>query len=60
MNQLINKMHTMRQSYLQSCPQLWQELAMINPHQVALIDEHLCDGLNITLTFAEMNHIVDL
>jgi hypothetical protein len=60
-NPLINKLHTMRQSYLQSCPQLWQELATINPHQVALIDEHLCDGLNITLTFAEMNHnIVDL
>jgi hypothetical protein len=59
-NPLINKLHTMRQSHLQSCPQLWQELATINPHQVALIDEHLCDGLNITLTFAEMNHIVDL
>jgi long-chain acyl-CoA synthetase len=56
---LINKLHTMRQNNLQSCPQLWQELATINPHQVALIDEHLCDGLNITLSFAEMNHIVD-
>jgi hypothetical protein len=52
---LINKLHTMRQNNLQSCPQLWQELATINPHQVELIDEHLCDGLNITLTFAEIN-----
>jgi hypothetical protein len=59
-NPLIDKLHTMRHSNLQSCPKLWQELATINPHQVTLIDEHGCDGLNITLTFAEMNHIVDL
>jgi long-chain acyl-CoA synthetase len=40
---------------------LWQELSTSNPHQVALIDEQLYDGLNITFTFAEadMKHIVD-
>ncbi|KAG7337962.1 long-chain-fatty-acid-CoA ligase [Nitzschia inconspicua] len=58
-NPLINKLHTMRESKLQSCPQLWQELALLNPNQVALIDEHLCDDQKIQLTFAQMNDIVD-
>jgi long-chain acyl-CoA synthetase len=57
-NPLINKLHTMRDT-LESCPQLWQELAIINPDQVALVDEHLCDDQTITLTFSQMNDVVD-
>jgi long-subunit acyl-CoA synthetase (AMP-forming) len=49
----------MQQHNHRSCPQLWRELATINTHQVALIDERLVYGLNITLTFVEMNPLVD-
>lgn len=55
-NPMINKLHTLRDR-LESCPQLWTEMAQINPDQVALIDDHLCDD-KIQVTFAEMEEIV--
>jgi long-chain acyl-CoA synthetase len=42
---------------LESCPQLWSEMAKLNPEQVALIDDHLCDD-KISVTFAEMEDVV--
>jgi long-chain acyl-CoA synthetase len=56
-NPMINKLHTMRET-IESCPQIWSELSQINPTQVALVDEHLCDDQKISLTFEEMNNIV--
>jgi long-chain acyl-CoA synthetase len=57
-NPMINKLHTMRET-IESCPQIsWSELSQINPTQVALVDEHLCDDQIILLTFKEMNDIV--
>ena len=56
---MINKLRTIRESRLQSCPQLWTELTEINPDGIALIDEHLCDKQNIQLTFSQMNSVVN-
>mmetsp|Transcript_25711 Transcript_25711/g.70727 ORF Transcript_25711/g.70727 Transcript_25711/m.70727 type:complete len:834 (-) Transcript_25711:183-2684(-) len=56
---LINKLRTIRDSKLDSCPQLWTELAKVNPEGVALIDDHLCDKEKINLTFRQMNSIVN-
>lgn len=58
-NPLINKLRTVRDSKLESCPQLWTELAEVNPNGVALIDDHLCDDKKINLTFKDMNAVVD-
>jgi len=58
-NPLINKLRTIRDSKLESCPQLWTELAEVNPNGVALIDDHLCDDKKISLTFKDMNAVVD-
>ena len=48
---LINKLHTIRNS-IQSCPELWLELAQACPELRAVVDEHLCDT-KIDLTFAQ-------
>ena len=53
---LINKLHTMRET-LEYCPQLWKELATINPDQTALIDDHMCDE-KIDVSFQQMEEIV--
>ena len=58
-NPLINKLRTVRDSTLESCPQLWTELTKVNPNGIALIDEHLCDDKKLTLTFQDMDKIVD-
>jgi len=58
-NPLINKLRTIRDSKLDSCPQLWTELAAANPDGIALIDDHLCDKLKISLTFQQMNAVVN-
>jgi len=55
-NPMINKLHSLRER-LSYCPQLWTEMAQINPDQVALIDDHLCDE-KIQVTFSEMEEIV--
>lgn len=56
---LINKLRTIRDSKLESCPQLWTELADVNPDGIALVDDHLCDDQKISLTFKDMNGIVN-
>eukprot|EP00529_Nitzschia_sp_RCC80_P017279 CAMPEP_0113496736 /NCGR_PEP_ID=MMETSP0014_2-20120614/30273_1 /TAXON_ID=2857 /ORGANISM="Nitzschia sp." /LENGTH=840 /DNA_ID=CAMNT_0000390663 /DNA_START=284 /DNA_END=2806 /DNA_ORIENTATION=+ /assembly_acc=CAM_ASM_000159 len=58
-NPLINKLHTMRESQLKNCPDLWTQLSKINPDQVALVDDHLCDNTKYALTFQQMDSIVD-
>lgn len=58
-NPLINKLRAIRDSKLQSCPQMWTELAEVNPKGIALIDDHLCDDKKIELTFEGMNAIVN-
>jgi long-chain acyl-CoA synthetase len=55
-NPMINKLHTLRDQ-LDSCPQLWTEMAKINPNQIALIDDHLCDD-KIQCDFLQMEEIV--
>ena len=55
-NPLVNKLSTMR-NQLQSCPELWMELAKFSPDKRALLDEHLCDK-KIDLTFEQMSHTV--
>jgi long-chain acyl-CoA synthetase len=55
---LINKLRTIRESKLDSCPQMWTELAKVHPDGIALIDDHLCDDQKIELTFSDMNNIV--
>ena len=57
-NPMINKLHTLRESKLENCPQLWTEMAVINPNQLALIDDHLCDQIPIQVTFAQMEELV--
>jgi long-chain acyl-CoA synthetase len=57
-NPMINKLHTLRESKLENCPQLWTEMAQINPTQIALIDDHLCDSVKIQVTFAQMEELV--
>lgn len=56
-NPLINKLHVLRRT-LQNVPGLWTEMAKINPHQIAVIDERNCDDNKIQLTFAEMEETV--
>jgi len=56
---LINKLKTIRESTLDSCPQMWTELAKVHPNGIALIDDHLCDDQKIELTFSDMNQIVN-
>lgn len=58
-NPLINKLRTIRNSKLESCPQMWTELAAVTPDGIALIDDHLCDKKKIQLTFSQMNTVVD-
>ena len=53
---LINKLHTMRDT-VESCPQLWAELAKHCPNREAILDEHLCDD-KVDLTFAQMEETV--
>jgi long-chain acyl-CoA synthetase len=53
---LINKLSTMR-SVLDSCPQIWLELAKHCPEKRALFDEHMCDE-KIEVTFGEMSTLV--
>lgn len=55
-NPMINKLQTLRDR-LESCPQIWTEMAKVNPNQIALIDDHLCDD-KIQATFTEMEEIV--
>lgn len=55
-NPTINKLRTMR-DVLEFCPQLWSELAKINPDQTAIVDDHLCDE-KISATFSEMDEII--
>mmetsp|Transcript_42641 Transcript_42641/g.48319 ORF Transcript_42641/g.48319 Transcript_42641/m.48319 type:complete len:391 (-) Transcript_42641:133-1305(-) len=53
---LINKLRTIRESTLQSCPEVWTHLSEVMPSDaIAIIDDHLCDDLKIKLTFQEMN-----
>jgi len=56
---LINKLRTIRDSKLDSCPQLWTELAEVNPEGIALVDDHLCDDKKIKLSFRDMNNVVN-
>jgi len=58
-NPLINKLRTIRNSKLESCPQIWTELSEVHPDGVALIDDHLCDDKKISLTFKDMNKVVN-
>ena len=58
-NPLINKLRAIRNSKLESCPQVWTEVAEVNPDGIALIDEHLCDDKKISLTFKGMNAVVN-
>jgi long-chain acyl-CoA synthetase len=53
---LVNKLSTMRSS-LDSCPQMWLELAKYCPEKRALFDEHMCDD-KIDVTFGEMSTLV--
>jgi hypothetical protein len=53
---LVNKLMTMR-SQLQSCPELWMELAKYCPEKRALLDEHMCDE-KIDYSFAQMSLMV--
>uniref|UniRef100_A0A7S2SD18 AMP-dependent synthetase/ligase domain-containing protein n=1 Tax=Eucampia antarctica TaxID=49252 RepID=A0A7S2SD18_9STRA len=53
---LINKLHTVRET-LETCPQIWLELAKACPDKRALFDEHLCDE-TVDLTFAQMENKV--
>lgn len=58
-NPLINKLRTIRTSKLESCPQIWTELTEVHPDGIALIDDHLCDDKKISLTFKQMNKVVN-
>lgn len=58
-NPLINKLRAIRNTKLESCPQVWTEVAEVNPDGIALIDDHLCDDKKISLTFKGMNAIVN-
>ena len=58
-NPLINKLRTIRTSKLESCPQIWTELTEVHPDGIALIDDHLCDDKKISLTFQQMNKVVN-
>jgi long-chain acyl-CoA synthetase len=53
---LVNKLNTMR-STLDSCPEVWLELAKHCPEKRALFDEHMCDE-KIDVTFGEMSTLV--
>lgn len=53
---LINKLRTVRDT-LESCPQLWSELAKACPDKRAILDEHLSDT-TIDLTFGQMEQTV--
>jgi len=55
-NPLINKLHTMR-STLNSCPEMWSELAKACPKKRALFDEHMCDE-KIDMNFAQVHETV--
>lgn len=54
---LVNKLRTMRDT-LESCPQLWAQLAIHCPDKRAVIDENLCDEDVVDLTFAQMHEMV--
>jgi len=56
---LINKLRTIRDSKLDSCPELWTEMSKVNPDGIALIDDHLCDDQKISLTFRDMDGVVN-
>eukprot|EP00934_Nitzschia_sp_Nitz4_P006360 Nitzschia sp. Nitz4//scaffold53_size117307//109906//112242//NITZ4_003785-RA/size117307-processed-gene-0.142-mRNA-1//1//CDS//3329554250//6350//frame0 len=63
---MLQELETLRTTTLQSCPQLWKEMARINPHQTALLDTRNChDGpepmgtTTVNLTFAQVYDIVD-
>ena len=49
---LVNRLRTMRET-VQSCPEIWKELAHACPNNRALVDDHLCDT-KIDYTFAQM------
>jgi long-chain acyl-CoA synthetase len=53
---MINKLHTIRET-IQSCPELWGELATTCPNLRAVYDEHLSDA-KIDQTFAEFHQSV--
>lgn len=53
---LINKLHTVRAT-LETCPQIWSELAKACPDKRAIYDEHLCDE-TVDFTFARMEERV--
>jgi len=55
-NALINKLNSVRQT-LQSCPQIWSELAKYCPDYRALLDTHLCDT-TVDLTFSQADEMV--
>jgi len=56
---LLNKLRTIRDSKLESCPEIWIRLEKVMPNAVAVIDDHLCDDVKVKLTFSEMNTIVN-
>lgn len=53
---LVNKLRTMRDT-VDSCPQIWYELAQHCPEMRAVLDDNLCDE-TIDVTFHEMKDIV--
>jgi len=53
---LINKLHTVRDT-LETCPQIWTELAKACPDKRAIYDEYLCDE-TVDLSFARMEERV--
>jgi len=55
---MINKLYSMRNTKLTSCPQLWSELVKICPEKRALFDERHGDD-NVDLTFAQVKDLVE-
>jgi len=48
---IINKLHTVRDT-IQSCPELWSQVARVCPDLRAVFDEHMCDE-TVDQSFAE-------
>ncbi|KAL7565021.1 hypothetical protein ACA910_020733 [Epithemia clementina (nom. ined.)] len=53
---LVNKLRTSRE-IVQSCPEVWSELARHCPDRPAILDEHLCDE-RVELNFQQMDDTV--
>ena len=54
---LVNKLRTAR-DIVESCPQVWHELACHCPDRSAIYDAHLCDDDKIDWSFMQMNQAV--